>query len=114
MAAVAASADHRCRLQPPGPGPGVSLWGAPNRKEVAVPKTVGNGTSADMIMLRHEDAAGCCYDGRPYSSDENGDVLVPAEAACELFAHGFVPVPEVALTPSRRAKPLPGSRALKG
>ena len=78
-----------------------------------MPKTVGNVTSADMIMLRHEDAAGCCYGGRPYSSDENGDVLVPAEAACELFAHGFVPVLQ-GFMPSRRAKPLPGSRALKG
>ena len=46
---------------------------------------------ADMVKLRHEDAAGCSYRGCEYSADENGDVLVPAEAVRDLLAHGFVP-----------------------
>lgn len=47
-----------------------------------------------LMRLHHDDAAGCSYAGRNYPSDQNGDVLVPAEAAADLMAHGFVPVPE--------------------
>jgi len=47
-----------------------------------------------LVRLHHDAASGCSYAGCEYPSDENGDVLVPAEAAADLMAHGFVPVPE--------------------
>ena len=49
-------------------------------------------TSVGPLKLHHRDALGCCYAGRQYLSDADGDVLVPAEAAAQLLAHGFVPV----------------------
>jgi hypothetical protein len=52
-----------------------------------LPKTTGDVVSAGMLKLHHDGAAGCCYGGRR-PGDENGDVLVPAEAASELLAHG--------------------------
>ena len=55
-------------------------------------KTGNNAISAGALTLHHDDAAGCSYAGRQYLGDSNGDVLVPAEAASELLAHGFVPV----------------------
>jgi hypothetical protein len=55
-------------------------------------KTAVNTISAGVLKLHHDDAAGCSYAGRQYWGDANGDVLVPAEAASELLAHGFVPV----------------------
>jgi hypothetical protein len=44
-----------------------------------------------LVRLHHDDAGGCSYAGCEYPSDEKGDVLVPAEAAADLIAHGFVP-----------------------
>jgi hypothetical protein len=41
-------------------------------------------------------------------------VLVPAEAACELLAHGFVPVLHGATPKSKRGKPILGNRSTKG
>jgi hypothetical protein len=41
-------------------------------------------------------------------------VLVPAEAASELLAHGFVPVLQLATSMSRRAKPLAANRSTEG
>ena len=80
----------------------------------AVPKTTDDVVSAGMLKLRHDGAAGCCYGGRRYPGDENGDVLVPAEAASELLAHGFVPVLQGATPASKRAKPILGNRSTKG
>src|SRR5580704_9674270 len=51
--------------------------------------TGDNAISAGALALHHDDAAGCSYAGRQYLGDSNGDVLVPAEAASELLAHGF-------------------------
>jgi hypothetical protein len=51
-----------------------------------------NAPPAGPLRLHHDDAASCCYAGRQYAVDANGDVLVPAEAASELMAHGFAPV----------------------
>jgi hypothetical protein len=79
-----------------------------------VPKPARELVSAGVLKLRHYDATGCCYRGCRYTGDENGDVLVPAEAACELLGHGFGPV-AADLTPAkRRAKPMPGNRSTKG
>lgn len=50
--------------------------------------------SAGSLKLHHDDAARCSHAGREYLSDPDGNVLVPAEATCELLAHGFVPVEE--------------------
>jgi hypothetical protein len=80
----------------------------------AVPKTADDVVSAGMLRLHHDGAAGCCYGGRRYPGDENGDVLVPAEAASELLAHGFVPVLQGATPESRRTKPIMGNRSTKG
>jgi hypothetical protein len=44
-----------------------------------------------LVRLHHNAAGGCSHGGRRYQSDENGDVLVPAEAVVDLMAHGFVP-----------------------
>jgi hypothetical protein len=59
-----------------------------------LPKSDPAAASAGTLKLHHNDAAGCSYHGRQYFGDANGDVLVPAEAASELLAHGFVPVSE--------------------
>jgi hypothetical protein len=76
-------------------------------------KNSEDAISAGVLTLHHDDAAGCCYAGRQFLSDSNGDVRVPAEAASELSAHGFVPALEemVALG---RAKSSPSNRSKKG
>jgi hypothetical protein len=55
-------------------------------------KSGGDSISPGSLKLHHDDAAGCSYAGRQYIGDENGDVLVPAEATPKLSAHGFIPV----------------------
>ncbi len=80
----------------------------------AVPKTTDDVVSAGILKLHHDGATGCCYGGRRYHSDENGDVLVPAEAASDLLAHGFVPVLQGATRASRRARPILRNRSTKG
>ncbi len=80
----------------------------------AVPKTADDVVSAGMLKLHHDGGAGCCYGGRRYPGDENGDVLVPAEAASELPAHGFVPVLQGTTPASKRAKPILSNRSTKG
>ena len=80
----------------------------------ALPKTTGDLVSAGMLKLHHDGAAGCCCGGRQYPGDENGDVLVPAEAASELLAHGFVPVPQGATPASSGAKSKLGNRPTIG
>ena len=73
-----------------------------------------------LVRLHHDDAAGCSYGGREYPVDQNGDVLVPAKAAADLTAHGFVPAPEGDLrrqagTAKRRRRPTaPGAKAAGG
>jgi hypothetical protein len=80
-----------------------------------LPKNNGKPIPAGWIQLHHDDAAGCSYDGCQYSPDEDGDVLVPAEATAELLAHGFAPMIQETLPgPLRRTKPLAGSRSRKG
>ncbi|HEY3910383.1 MAG TPA: hypothetical protein VGM07_10870 [Stellaceae bacterium] len=91
-----------------------------------LPKTSGAATAQPepidakpdgLVRLHHGDAAGCSYAGRQYPSDENGDVLVPAPAAADLMAHGFVPAPEDGLPyrpgpaakPAAVGKPAPGA-----
>lgn len=54
----------------------------------------GDAEAGGLVRLHHGDCAGCSYAGRQYQSDANGNVLVPAQAAAELMAHGFTPVPE--------------------
>jgi len=71
--------------------------------------------SIGVIKLHHDDAGGCSYAGFQYLADLNGDVLVPAEAVCELIAHGFVPVLEqVMVVTAARAKSSPSNRSKKG
>ena len=69
--------------------------------------------SAGVLILHHDDAAECSYAGRQYLGDSNGDVLVPAEAAAELLAHGFVPVSEKRMVASNQAKSAPRNRSRK-
>jgi hypothetical protein len=69
--------------------------------------------SAGEFTLHHDDAAGCSYAGRRFLADSNGNVLVPAEAASELSAHGFVPVYEKTMVTLRRAKSSPSDRSKK-
>ena len=75
----------------------------------------GDPISVGVLKLHHDDAGGCSYAGCRYLADVNGDVLVPAEAVCELLAHGFVPVFEQGMVQAAtRAKPSPSSRSKKG
>ncbi len=91
----------------------------------ALPKTSGAATerpepggakAGGLVRLHHGDAAGCSYAGRQYPSDANGDVLVPAQAAADLMAHGFVAAPDdgsphrpgPAPEPAGLGKPAPG------
>jgi hypothetical protein len=76
-------------------------------------KTGDNAISAGALTLHHDDAAGCSYAGRQYLGDSNGDVLVPAEAASELLAHGFVPVFDETMVASSRAKSAPSNCSKK-
>ncbi len=76
-------------------------------------KTGDNAISAGALTLHHDDAAGCSYAGRQYPCDSNGDVLVPAEAAAELLAHGFVPVFEETMVALSQGKSPPTNRSKK-
>jgi hypothetical protein len=77
-------------------------------------KTRGNMISAGALTLHHDAGAGCSYAGRQFLSDPNGDVCVPAEAASELSAHGFVPVFEEPTIALGRAKSSQSTRSKKG
>lgn len=70
--------------------------------------------SLGKLRLHHGESAGCSYGGRRYPGDENGDVLVPAEAAYELSAHGFLPSPRGELPASKRAKRVLSNRSTRG
>lgn len=54
----------------------------------------GNAAPEGAVKLRHPEGRSCSYGGRVYMADRNGVVTVPAPAAAELAAHGFVPVTE--------------------
>jgi len=68
----------------------------------ADPGPDGSGANG-LVRLHHDDAVGCSFAGCQYPSDANGDVLVPAAAAAELIAHGFVP----AAAPAGQSRPAP-------
>ena len=55
-------------------------------------KTGGNVISAGVLTLHHDDAAGVPMRVANFSAIRTGTCSVPAEAASELLAHGFVPV----------------------
>jgi hypothetical protein len=80
----------------------------------ALSKPAAELVSVGVLKLHHSDAAGCCYRGCRFTGDENGDVLVPAEAACELLAHGFGPEAADVTPATGRAKPMSGKRLTKG
>ena len=73
-----------------------------------------NVVSVGVLTLHHDDAAGCSYAGCRFLGDSNGNVLVPAEAASELSAHGFVPVYEETVVASGREKSSPSNPSKKG
>jgi len=77
-------------------------------------QTCDKATSAGVLTLHHDDGAGCSYAGNQFFGDSNGDVRVPAEAASELLAHGFVPVFEETMVALGRAKTSPSNRWKKG
>ncbi len=89
-------------------GPLVTIGG------FVVAKTGGNAISSGALPLHHDNATGCSYAGRQYHGDSNGDVLVPAEAASDLLAHGFVPVLRETMVASSRAKSSLTNRSKKG
>jgi len=60
----------------------------------ALAQAGGSPGSLGVVKLCHDEAAACSYAGRQYLRTTNGDFLVPANAATELSAHGFVPVVE--------------------
>ena len=60
----------------------------------ALAQAGGSPGSLGVVKLCHNEAAACSYAGRQYLRTTNGDFLVPANAATELSAHGFVPVAE--------------------
>jgi hypothetical protein len=75
----------------------------------AAPAQSSNTGANGLVRLHHDDALGCSYAGQGYPSDQNGDVLVPAEAAAALMAHGFVPTSKEAS--SSRVGPAENSPA---
>ena len=75
----------------------------------AAPAQSSNTHANRLVRLHHDDAGGCSYAGHGYSSDQNGDVLVPAEAVAALMAHGFAPMPKEAW--SSRVGPAQNSPA---
>jgi hypothetical protein len=79
------------------PVPGSSLSG---------PLSEGARSGTDpssVVRLHHDEAGGCSDSGCEHQSDDNGDVLVPAEAVVDMMAHGFVLVAQ---------NPLPGELGL--
>lgn len=97
----------------------ISKGGFVLAKTMGATATKAQPTDADpsrLVRLHHDDAAGCSYAGCNYPSDQNGDVLVPAEAVTDLTGHGFVPAPEggspcrpeAARMPVKALKPGPG------
>jgi hypothetical protein len=62
----------------------------------AFAQPASDAISAGAVTLHHDSAAGCSYRGLQYCADARGNVVVPAEAAIELSAHGFLPVFETA------------------
>ena len=100
--------DGLIRVPPEAVGPLTTIGG------FVLVNSDDNRVSVGVLTLHHDDAAGCSYAGRRFLGDSNGNVLVPAEAASELSAHGFVPVYEetiVALDPSKSS---PSNRSKKG
>jgi hypothetical protein len=49
---------------------------------------------AGMVRMRHPEGVGCSFAGQVYEPDEDGVVLVPAEAVAALAAHGFAAIKE--------------------
>jgi hypothetical protein len=104
------SVDKDCLIQvpPEAVGPLTTVGG------FVLAKDGDNAISVGALTLHHDDAAGCSYAGRQYLGDSNGDVLMPAEAACELSAHGFVLVFDETLVALGQAKSAPSNRTKKG
>jgi hypothetical protein len=100
--------DGLIQVPPEAVGPLTTIGG------FILAKDGGNTISAGALTLHHNDAAGCSYAGRQYLGDSNGDVLMPAEAASELSAHGFVPVFDETLVALGQAKSAPSNRPKKG
>jgi hypothetical protein len=99
--------DGLIQVPPEAVGPLTTIGG------FVLAKNRDNMVSAGEFTLHHDDAAGCSYAGRRFLADSNGNVLVPAEAASELSAHGFVPVYEEMIVTLRRAKSSPSNRPKK-
>jgi len=45
-----------------------------------------------LVMMHHPNAGACSYGGCEYRVDENGNILVPADAVSDLVCHGFAPI----------------------
>ena len=100
--------DGLIQVPPEAVGPLTTVGG------FVLAKDGDNAISVGALTLHHDDAAGCSYAGRQYLGDSNGDVLMPAEAACELSAHGFVLVFDETLVALGQAKSAPSNRTKKG
>ena len=100
--------DGLIQVPPEAVGPLTTMGG------FVLAKEGGNAISAGALTLHHDDATGCSYAGRQYLGDSNGNVLMPAEAASELSAHGFVPVFDATLVALSLAKSAPSNRPEKG
>jgi hypothetical protein len=99
--------DGLIQVPPEAVGPLTTIGGFVLAKNGDHPISVG------VFTLHHDDAAACSYGGRRYLGDSNGNVLVPAEAASELSAHGFVPVYEETMVALGRAKSSPSNCSKK-
>jgi hypothetical protein len=77
------------------------------------PRQRPNAEAVGTIRLHHDGVAACSYGGRRYVSDANGDVEVPAEAAAELFAHGYVPAASAGSVAVRSARRAAVQKAVK-
>ena len=82
--------------------------------EFALANIGDDAISIGVLTMHHDDASGCSYRGRQYYGNSHGDVVVPAEAAAELSAHGFVATFEEKTVLMGRTKSSPGNRSKKG
>ena len=55
----------------------------------------------------HGSTVGCSYCGWKHQGDQNGDELVPAKAAGDILAHGFLPATQDLRPGEREVRPWP-------
>ena len=53
----------------------------------------GSAVPAGTVRIRHDTARSYSFAGQVFEADADGEIVVPAEAAVALGAHGFTAAP---------------------